>query len=198
MSEIADFIAGQKVIAILRNMSVADSVRLARKAWDLGIDLVEVPIQTDDARASLEAVLDAARDAGRPIAAGTVTTVEQVEYCARVGVAFTVAPGFDPEVVAASQRLGLPHIPGVSTPTEIQAAVKAGCHVLKAFPATVLGTEWFKTMRGPFPRVQFMVTGGIDSRNAADYLAAGAVMVGVGSALDDPSQLDALAALARN
>ena len=88
------------------------------------------------------------------------------------------------------------HLPGVATPSEIQQALRHGATWLKAFPATVLGTGWFAAMRGPFPEVNLVATGGVSAHNAADYLAAGARAVAVGSALADETQWEALAALA--
>ena len=86
-------------------------------------------------------------------------------------------------------------LPGVATPTEIQAAVAAGLTWLKAFPAAQLGTAWFTAMAGPFPQEKFVATGGMDANNAGDFLAAGVRCVAVGSALADPTQLDRLSLL---
>ena len=114
---------------------------------------------------------------------------------ALAGAAFTVAPGFDAQVMAASEAAGLPHLPGVATPSDVQGVLKAGGHWVKAFPATALGTEWFRAMRGPFPDVRIVATGGMDAHNAREYLDAGARMVAVGSALADPDQIPLLAEL---
>lgn len=192
-TEVADIIHRQPVMAILRNMAPHRSVALATKAWDLGIDLVEVPIQSPDAIPSLTAVVKAGLERGKLVGSGTVISAEQVLKSVQLGVAFTVAPGLDEEIVKLCQEAGLPHLPGVATGSEIQAAVRLGCSVVKAFPASVLGTEWFKAMRGPFPGVSFVATGGIDASNAAAFLDAGAATVAVGSALADERQLDMVA-----
>jgi 2-dehydro-3-deoxyphosphogluconate aldolase/(4S)-4-hydroxy-2-oxoglutarate aldolase len=89
----------------------------------------------------------------------------------------------------------MPHLPGVATASEIQRALAAGFVWLKAFPATALGPAWFRAMRGPFPTVRLVATGGIDAHNAQEYLSAGALVVAVGSALSDPAQVDLLASL---
>lgn len=192
---IEELIDGHRVMAIFRAFGVERTLELARRAWSLGIDLVEVPVSEPAAWETLEAVLAAGREAGRTVGAGTVISADQVARCAELGVGFTVAPGLDDAVVEASQRYGIPHLPGVATPSEIQRAVRLGCSVVKAFPASVLGTGWFAAMRGPFPGVKFVATGGMDAGNAADYLAAGASMVALGSALADESQLDKVATL---
>jgi len=146
----------------------------------------------------LRAAVSAARERDRRLGAGTVTTVDQVRAVAAVGAAFTVAPGFDPAVLAASHNAGMPHLPGVATPSEVQLALTHGIGWVKVFPASVLGPGWFTAMRAPFPQLRMVATGGIDARNALDYLAAGACVVAVGSALADPEQLDRLAEIVAN
>lgn len=195
MTTLDELFENQPIMAILRNMDPERSVRLSRTAWQLGISMVEVPIQTPDAVPSLEAVLAAGREEGRPVGAGTVTSVDQVELCEELGVAFTVAPGLDADVVAASERVGVPHLPGVATATEVQHAVRLGLTWLKAFPASLLGKDFFPAMRGPFPQVNFVATGGMSARNAGEFLAAGVRCVAVGSALEDEQQLPLLAEL---
>ncbi|MET8696132.1 bifunctional 4-hydroxy-2-oxoglutarate aldolase/2-dehydro-3-deoxy-phosphogluconate aldolase [Streptomyces bauhiniae] len=186
------------VMAILRGMPLEKSVELATRAWDLGIECVEVPVQSREAVEVLAAVVAAGAERGRPVGAGTVTTAERLAWAVSAGAAFTVAPGLDAEVARASLDAGLPHLPGVATATDVQAARALGLDWLKAFPASVLGPDWFRAMRGPFPEVPFVATGGIDASNAAAYLAAGAQVVAVGSALEDPEQLPALADLLKH
>ena len=84
---------------------------------------------------------------------------------------------------------------GVATASEVQAAVGIGLRWLKAFPAARLTPAWFKDMAGPFPQVRFVATGGIHAQNAAEFLAAGASVVALGSALADPEQLPAITPL---
>ena len=181
------------VMAILRNLTPSQTVQMADRAWSLGIDVVEVPVQTPDALPSLRAAVSAARERDRRLGAGTVTTVEQVRAVAEIGAAFTVAPGFDPAVLAASHGAGMPHLPGVATPSEVQLALTHGVSWVKVFPASVLGPGWFTAIRAPFPELRMVGTGGIDAGTALEYLAAGARVVAVGSALADAGQLARLA-----
>lgn len=190
-----EIFAGSPVMALFRGLGTARSLELAQQAWRLGIDVVELPIQSDDDVAALAAVVRAGEAQGKLVGAGTVLTLEDVERAASAGAAFTVSPGFDPEIVRASIAAGMPPLPGVATPSEVQAALALGLTWVKAFPASVLGAAWFRAMRGPFPQVRFVATGGIDATNAADFLAAGVRTVAVGSALEDETQLPALAAL---
>lgn len=186
---------GQSLMAILRGFDPGRTVEIAQRAWDLGIDWVEVPIQSADGLDALAAAAEAARAQGRAVGAGTVTTAERVRQAAGAGACFAVAPGLDPDVAAASLDAGLPYLPGVATPSEVQAAERTGLRWLKVFPASVLGPGWIKAMHGPFPLARFVATGGVDASSAGRYLDAGARVVGVGSALEDPSQIDKLAAL---
>ena len=184
--------ADQSVMIILRGLPPAETVELCHRAWDLDITQVEVPIQSPDALPSLRAAVAAGRERGRGVGAGTVVTTEQAADAADAGVAFTVAPGTRREVLTWSAERGLPHLPGVSTASEIQLAVSLGATWLKAFPAGVLGPAWFTAMRAPFPQVTFVATGGMTTATLAEYRAAGARVVALGSALQDPDELTAL------
>lgn len=190
-----DAFAGVPVMAILRGYSPDRTVQLAARAWDLGLTQVEVPIQSPDAVPALRAALAAGLARGMGVGAGTVTTTEQVYLAAELGCSFTVAPGIDPEVLTASAAAGLPHLPGVSSPSEIQIAAKHGLRWVKAFPASVLGPDWIRAVAAPFPQVQIVATGGINASNAATYLQAGAAVVSLGSALEDQTQLDQITSL---
>ena len=189
--------AGQSVMAILRGLSPAETVAVCQRAWDIGLEVVEVPIQTDDALPSLRAAIEAGRERGREVGAGTVIAIDQVHAALDAGAAFTVAPGFDEEVLRTCHELRLPHLPGVATATEISRAKRAGLRWLKAFPAAELGPSWLKAQLAPFPGTRFVATGGIDARNARTFLDAGARVVAVGSALNDPEQIELLAAQVR-
>lgn len=183
------------LMAILRGMGVERTLATATRAWDLGITAVEVPVQTPTDVEALHVVAEAARERGLTVGAGTVVSLEHVRQAADAGAAFTVSPGFDVDVVRASHDAGMPALPGVATATEVQRAMDEGLTWLKAFPASLLGTGWFPAMRGPFPQARFVATGGMDSSNARAYLDAGVRVVAVGSALEDESQLPALAEL---
>lgn len=186
---------GHNVLAILRGMPVGATVELAERAWDMGITVIEVPARDTEGLKALRATVRAGAERGHAVGAGTVISPDQVRAVAKAGAAFTVAPGFDVEVMAASEMEGMPHLPGVATPSDIQGVLRAGGRWVKAFPATSLGTEWFRALRGPFPEVRVVATGGVDAHNAQEYLGAGARMVAVGSALADPGQIPLLAEL---
>lgn len=190
-----DAFAGAPLMAILRGMGVERSVAVAATAWNLGIDSVEVPLQTDEDEAALRELVRLGAERGKVVGAGTIIAVEQIERAAAAGARYLVSPGLDPEVVRAAQGTGIPILPGVATPSEVQQAVALGLTWLKAFPAEWLGTQWFSHLRGPFPQVRFVATGGMNAQNAGAFLDAGVKVVAVGSALEDPVQLEQLAQL---
>ena len=171
-----------RVLAILHGASPAETVRWCERAWSLGVTLVEVPIRADGDLDLLAAAAQAGRRTGHPVGAGTITSPELARQVAGLGAAFTVSPGLDEEVAAASAELGLAHLPGVATATEIQHALRLGLPWQKAFPAASLGPGWFTAQREPFRQVKFVATGGVSTDNAATYLKAGAAAVSLGSA----------------
>ncbi|MFC5931734.1 2-dehydro-3-deoxyphosphogluconate aldolase [Cryobacterium melibiosiphilum] len=186
---------GTPVMAILRGFSPERTVELAERAWDLGIRCVEVPIQSAQAINALALTVAAGAQRGLSVGAGTVTSTTHVAQAAGVGAAFTVSPGLDEVVAAASLAAGMAHLPGVATASDIQRAQNLGLTWVKAFPAATLGEDWFRAMQGPFPQLKIVATGGMNARNASAYLAAGASVVAVGSALEDSAQLDLLSLL---
>jgi len=189
--------AQNRVMAILRGFGVQRTLELAAVAWDLGLDWVEVPIQAPEDLDALTAIVEAGRARGKQVGAGTVVTREHVHQAAKAGAVFTVSPGLDLDIVRASLDAGLPTLPGVASASDIQSAERFGLTWLKAFPASVLGTEWLRAMRGPFPSIRFVATGGLAADNAVEFLDAGARVVAVGSALADAAQLPRLAELAK-
>jgi len=184
-----------RVMAILRGLPPDETVALAARLWDGGVRVLEVPIGTPAAVSSLRAAVAAGRERGLRVGAGTVTTPEQVRSAADAGAQYTVAPGLDLTVLAASLAAGLPHLPGVGTASEVQRARAAGCRWLKAFPAKALGPDWIAAMHGPFPDIRFVATGGLKVADAKPFLDAGTSVVALGAALADPDQRAAVGIL---
>lgn len=123
--------------------------------------------------------------------AGTVLDADTVHRAVDAGAQFIVSPVFKPEVVAAAHEDGVPVMPGCFTPTEILGAWEMGADIIKVFPATSVGPGYLKDIRGPLPHIKLMPTGGVSIDNAGDWLRAGAVGVGVGSALVDTKAIAA-------
>lgn len=189
--------AGASLMLILRGLGVDRTTQAAQLAWDLGLDAIEVPLQTDEDEQALRALAQLAASRGKVVGAGTIITAQQVAAAQAAGAAYLVSPGIDPAIVHASRDAGIPILPGVATPTDVQLAASLGLTWAKAFPAGWLGGEWFRHIRGPFPQMRFVATGGVNADNMLSFLDSGASVVAVGSALTDPAQLAALRATLR-
>lgn len=119
------------------------------------------------------------------LGAGTVLDAETAQAAIEAGARYVVSPVFREEVLRVCHRFDVAALPGCFTPTEILEAWEAGADVVKVFPATALGPGYFRDLRGPFPNLRLMPTGGVSLANAADWIRAGAVAIGVGTALVD-------------
>lgn len=119
------------------------------------------------------------------VGAGTVLDGETARQVILAGARFVVSPVFRPAVIEMSHRHDVAVMPGCFTPTEILGAWEQGADVVKVFPATALGPAFFKDIRGPLPQLRLMPTGGVTRENAGDWIRAGAVAIGVGTALVD-------------
>jgi 2-dehydro-3-deoxyphosphogluconate aldolase/(4S)-4-hydroxy-2-oxoglutarate aldolase len=124
------------------------------------------------------------------LGAGTVTDAATARAVIDAGASFVVSPVFRPEVVAACHERDVAAMPGCFSPTEILAACESGADIVKLFPATMLGPQFIKDVRGPLPQVKLMPTGGVTIENAGDWIRAGAVAVGLGAALVDARAID--------
>lgn len=173
------------VLGIVRASSVQQVVADCVAAWDSGVRLVEIPMRGPLALDVLRAAVSAGRERGLPVGAGTVYNKAGLDAVFAAGAAYAVAPGLDLELVRFAARVGMPYLPGVATPGEVQAAVNAGCQWLKMFPAQVLGDVWLRAMVEVFPDVRFVATGGIGQATAKTMLDAGAAAVGVGTCLNE-------------
>jgi 2-dehydro-3-deoxyphosphogluconate aldolase / (4S)-4-hydroxy-2-oxoglutarate aldolase len=124
------------------------------------------------------------------LGAGSVTDAETARAVADAGARFVVGPVYRPEVIAACHDRDVAVAPGCFTPTEILDAHERGADVVKVFPATTLGPQFIKDVRAPLPQLRLMPTGGVSLDNAGEWIRAGAVAVGVGSALVDARAID--------
>jgi 2-dehydro-3-deoxyphosphogluconate aldolase / (4S)-4-hydroxy-2-oxoglutarate aldolase len=175
-------IEAARVIAIIRGNYVGVIPALVEALLAGGVSVVEVTMNSEGVLEAIQTI--AQRYADRAlVGAGTVTQVDQVAQVAKAGARFVVSPDMNPEVVRAALDHGLEPVPGALTPTEILQAMRSGAKLVKLFPATLGGPEYLKQIRAPLDMVRLVPTGGIDASNARAYFEAGAVAVGVGSAL---------------
>lgn len=188
---VADAVRAARLIAILRRIEprarllalvdelVADGIRI----FEITFDYAGAPADLAAARTRLAS--HAADHEGRAwlLGAGTIRTSDQLRAALDAGADFGVSPVLDEGILEAALTAGLPFVPGALTPTEVDRAWRSGATFVKLFPASSVGPSHVREMRGPLPEIELVVTGGVDQTNAAAFLAAGAVAVGVGSAL---------------
>lgn len=183
------------LVAILRGLTPAEAVAHGTALAEAGFRLIEVPLNSPDPFASI-AALRAALPPEVLIGAGTVLRPEYVDDVARAGGELIVMPHADTAVIGRARALGLASAPGVATPSEAFAALRAGADVLKMFPAEQLGPVAVKAWRAVIDaRVPLVPVGGVTPDNMGPYLAAGANGFGLGSALYKPGQTAATTAL---
>ncbi len=190
LAETIEGVAACGVVAVVRAESAEEALGAVRAVRDGGVLGIEVTFTVPHAERIIARL---AADLGDSIylGAGTVTTVEQARMAIESGAEYLVSPGFDAEVVSYTLAQGRPFFPGVMTPSEILAARKVGVQVFKIFPASRLGPAYLKDLKGPFPWIRMLPTGGIDVGNAADYIKAGAMALGVGGKLVDKAAIKA-------
>jgi len=169
-----------KVVGILRASRPEAAVAAGQAAIRGGLRLLEVAYTTPDA-------LEAVRELSRltvVLGVGTVLSRAQGEAALEAGASFLISPHLGEDLLALSLEAGVPYLPGVLTPTEIQRALSLGAQVLKLFPiGSSGGVAYLKDLLGPFPGLQVMVTGGVDLAQVPQYLQVGALAVGLGSNL---------------
>jgi 2-dehydro-3-deoxyphosphogluconate aldolase / (4S)-4-hydroxy-2-oxoglutarate aldolase len=150
-----------------------------------GVSVFEITMTIPDAPAVIRALRDRLGERAL-VGAGTVLDAADARACIEAGAEFIVSPGFDLATIAAAHEAGIAVLPGALTPTEVIAAWKAGADVVKIFPCSALGgASYLRALKGPLPQVKLMPTGGVNLKTAGDFLAAGAVALGVGSELVD-------------
>ena len=181
------------VVPVVRLPSLQQAVPLVRALLAGGITAIE-PTMTSpgalDVLPTLLAEIPAFGAGEAVLGMGSVTSPEQAAAAIDAGAHFIVAPVLDLPTVAYCVARGVPVMPGALTPSEIQSAWQAGASVVKVFPARVFGPGYFKDVLAPLPHLRLMPTGGVDLSNVADFVRAGAVAVGVGSALVDKKLID--------
>lgn len=185
---LVDELALERLIAIIRVGYEVDIESLAGLLFDGGIRFIEVTLTTPGAIEAI-AALQPRRSEGLRVGAGTVLSGADATVAVAAGVDFVVSPTVEPDVVAVAHQAGHAAFIGGLTPTEILGAWRAGADVVKVFPGRVATPGYFADVKGPLPQIPLMPTGNVDLDTAPAYLAAGAIAVGVGKALVNPSHL---------
>ena len=163
-------LAACRVLPVITPTSVELDVQLARTLLGSGMSTVEITLRNEVALDSLRAVKEQVPEL--IVAAGTVTSATDVESAAAAGADFCVSPGISTELLSSTAALGMRFVPGIATATEVMLGMSHGLEVFKLFPAvTIGGLDLLKSLRGPFPSIQFCPTGGLTEENFQDFLA---------------------------
>ena len=183
-----DYVQQRKIVAIVRGLKPEYIVRLGHAFEEGGIGLMEVtydqkaPETWKNTAAAIEAVEKEFGDRVL-VGAGTVITPEQVSMTYNAGGHYLVTPTTQPEIIRMGKALGMGLYPGAFSPSEILEAWNAGADAVKVFPAGSLGPGYIKAVRAPLGHIPLMAVGGVNEKNAAEYMKAGCVGIGVGGNL---------------
>jgi 2-dehydro-3-deoxyphosphogluconate aldolase / (4S)-4-hydroxy-2-oxoglutarate aldolase len=187
MNDVLDQLATARIIPILTAEDADDAVRACKALRAGGLSVVEITFRT---AAAAEGIRRASEIGGLLVGAGTVLSTEQLGAAVDAGARFAVAPGTHDEVVQAADRAGIPFVPGVATPSEIDHARALGCRVVKVFPAALVGGPAFvKSVAAVYQDVRFVPTGGVNPENLGSYLELPSVLACGGTWICEPSLL---------
>jgi 2-dehydro-3-deoxyphosphogluconate aldolase/(4S)-4-hydroxy-2-oxoglutarate aldolase len=179
---LTDALASAPIVGIVRTAQPGTAEAIARALAEGGIRAVEVALTTPDALAAIRS-LAADPPAGAVIGAGSVRTVDDARAALAAGARFFVTPGLSPDVLAVAAEHGVPVCCGAFTPTELDAAQRAGAAFVKVFPAGELGPSYLSSVLAPMPELALVPTGGVTLQNVDEWFRHGARAVAVGSAL---------------
>ena len=170
------------IVAVVRAKSSEQLIDVAKALQAGGVDCIEITMTTPDALQVISDCREAMGDAAL-IGVGSVLSATVANDAIAAGAQYVVSPIFKPEIIDAAHAAELPCVPGALTPTEAQLATDAGADLVKVFPGGRFGPTYLKDLLAPMPHLKLTPTGGVDLDTAADWIAAGAVTLGVGSAL---------------
>jgi len=176
-------LAADPVIAVVRAPRIPDAAALCEALAAGGITCTELTFTTPDVTTHLVR----AAAAGHRVGVGTVLSAGQAEQGVAAGASFLVTPGLRPAVASAARQAGVPVVLGALTPTEVADALDLGAAAVKIFPARAFGPGYFKDLRGPYPGIPLVASGGVNAGNAAQFLANGALAVCAGTDVVPPA-----------
>ena len=178
------------IVPVVRVTSPEAAVKSIEAIYRGGIRAAEITMTVPGALKALEKVADCFGDQ-IVLGAGTVLDAETARMAMLAGAEFFVSPNLRIATIEMAQRYSKVVMPGALTPTEVLTAWEAGADIVKVFPATALGPEFLKDIHGPLPHVKLLPTGGVTLENAGEWIKAGAVAVGIGSALVERRAVEA-------
>ena len=183
--QIVQHIESLGLVPVVRASSADEAMQVIDAIKSGGIDVLEITMTVPGAVRVIEAVADK-YGSEVIVGAGTVLDPETARACMLAGAQFVVSPAMNLDTIAVCHRYSVPVMPGVLTPTEVITAWSAGADFVKVFPCgSVGGASYLKNLKGPFPQIKLIPTGGVSLKTAADFIKAGASALGVGTDLVD-------------
>ena len=189
-AEITQRIVTAGAVAILRLKSSRRVLPVAEAMLRGGVTVLEVTLTTPGALAATERLASQLSPAVL-VGVGSVLNANDVAQAADSGARYIVSPIATPEIIESAHKRGLPVMPGAFTPTEMQRAQALGADLIKVFPAEFWGPKYLKAILAPMPQLRLCPAGGVTPENAGAWIQAGALAVGVGSALIDSAAVEA-------
>lgn len=189
MSDVFDAIEQGGILPELTIEDAIDAIAIGQAISEGGIPIAEVTFRTQAAEEAIRIMSSAIPD--MLIGAGTVLSVEQAQAAIDAGAKFIVSPGINPEVVDYCKQKGVPMIPGVCTPTDIEKAIRLGLRMVKFFPAEANGgIEGIRAISAPYPQMLFMASGGINEENLPTYMHSRRVIAVAGNWMASPEMIE--------
>jgi 2-dehydro-3-deoxyphosphogluconate aldolase/(4S)-4-hydroxy-2-oxoglutarate aldolase len=186
MNKVLEKLGELKLVPVVKIERASDALALGQALVAGGLPLAEITFRTDAAEGSIRILCE--KLPGMFVGAGTVLNVENARKAVQAGAQFVVAPGFNPKVVDYCLEHGIPVVPGICTPTEVEMGLDRGLELLKFFPAEAYGgIKTLKALSAPYSGVKFMPTGGIGTNNVLEYLALRQVVACGGSWMAETS-----------
>ncbi len=180
--DILSLLRKEKLISVVR-IDSNQTEKVIDAIIDGGVKFIEVTLTMDNAFSILSNVAKKYKNTDVVIGAGTVIDIVSARLAISNGAEFIVAPTFNKDIAELCNLYRIPYIPGIHNPNDIQEALKAGCDVLKLFPASTLAPFVIKEFKGPFPQARFIISGKVNATNANEWLEKGADAVCLGSVL---------------
>lgn len=188
MEKLIEKLYGFGVIPVVKIEDASKAIKLAKSFKKKGLPVLEITFRTEAAAEAIKNILTF--DPDYCVGAGTVLSLEQLNMACDAGAKFIVTPGFNPKIIDEAIRRRIPIIPGISTASEIEAVLEKGLSVMKFFPAEAMGgLTTIKALSGPYPRVRFIPTGGINLENMNVYLQDPRIIAIGASWMSDPKDI---------
>ncbi|MBL4937150.1 bifunctional 2-keto-4-hydroxyglutarate aldolase/2-keto-3-deoxy-6-phosphogluconate aldolase [Clostridium sp. YIM B02515] len=180
--KVLDAMCESGVIAVIRARSMEEAIEISKACIEGGIKAIEVTYTVPGASDVIKALSETFKDK-LYVGAGTVLDSETARTAILSGAGYIVSPGFDEATAKLCNRYGVPYLPGCMTITEMIKAMETGVDIIKLFPGNAFGPSFIKAIKAPLPQANIMPTGGVSLDNVHEWIAAGAIAVGIGGDL---------------